>query len=342
MTDSCGMMQHSLFDIPDRRHGYCVDDNARALILMHKLPGALTDEKRALISTYAAFVQHAWNEDEGCFRNFMNYERQWLEAKGSEDSIGRAALSVMVSVTQAQDPSHRRWADALLGRVFPRLHVIGSPRANAFILIGLSSLLESGWDRERVEAMAVQKLKPLTNMLKARREAGLPWFEDTLCYDNARLPEALLRIGLALGDAATTALGVEALDWLCRRQTAPGGQFLPVATADFGQPLDAKSMFDQQPLDAAANIDACEAAFAVTQDQRWVAEAERAYGWFLGANCLGIPLATPDGECYDGLTWSGPNLNKGAESVLSFQLAACACLRLTDLAHGALKTACDR
>jgi hypothetical protein len=89
-------------------------------------------------------------------------------------------------------------------------------------------------------------------------------------------------------------------------------------------------------------IDACEAAFAATSDLRWVAEAERAYAWYGGANCLGVALATPEGECYDGLTPDGPNLNKGGESILSFQLAACAYLRLTAAAPGVLKAAADR
>jgi glycosyltransferase involved in cell wall biosynthesis len=342
MTDSCGMLQHSLFDIPDRRHGYCVDDNARALILTHRVPDAATAERRSLSATYAGFVQHAWNDDTGRFRNFMSYERHWLEAVGSEDSTGRAALSVALSLAEGQDLAHRRWAKALMGRVLPHLAGIGSPRANAFILIGLAALSACDWNREAVGAMAEAKLADLVALRRDRRRRGQPWFEAVLSYDNARLPEALIRAGTALDDPGAVALGLDALEWLCRRQTAQGGQFLPVATADFGQPLSARSMFDQQPLEAAATIEACEAAYVATGDPGWIAEAHRAYGWYLGANVLGVPLATPDGECFDGLTWEGPNENKGAESVLSFQSAACALLRLTAAGPGALKTAGDR
>ena len=342
MTDSCGMFQHSLFDIPDRRHGYCVDDNARALILMHRLPGGMSAERRGLTSTYAAFVQHAWNADEGCFRNFMNFERQWLETKGSDDSIGRAALSVAVSLTEGQEPAHRRWAGALMGQVLPHLDAIASHRANAFILLGLSALLTAGWDEDRVRRMAVAKLASLARLFEARRDNCLPWFEGVLSYDNARLPEAMIRAGLALGDAGAVVMGLEALAWLCRRQTAPGGEFLPVATADFGQPLTAKSIFDQQPIEAAATIEACEAAYAATSDPRWIAEAGRAYDWYHGGNSLGVSLVAPEGECYDGLTWKGVNENRGAESILSYQLAACACLRLTAFTPGALKATIDR
>lgn len=342
MTDSCGMMQHSLFAIPDRRHGYCVDDNARALILMHRLPGPLNAEKRALISTYAAFVQHAWNEDEGRFRNFMSYERQWLEAAGSEDSCGRAAMSVAVSAAESQDPLHRRWAQSLMGRAMPHLDGIASLRANAFVLLGLVSLMKAGWEAGRVHAGAARRLDCLAGLLQARKAEGLPWFEPMLSYDNARLPEAMIRAGKALGDETAVELGLEALDWLCLRQTAPGGSFLPVATADFGRPLEAKTLFDQQPIEAAATVEACEAAFAATGDPRWAAEAERAYAWYDGANCLGARMATPGGECYDGLTWNGPNENQGAESVLSYQSAACALVRILAASASTQKMAVDR
>jgi hypothetical protein len=114
-----------------------------------------------------------------------------------------------------------------------------------------------------------------------------------------------------------------------------------VATADFGRPLDAKSLFDQQPVEAAATLDACEAAWALTGDLRWIEEAERAYSWFLGANTLGAPLATATGDCFDGLTWAGPNANLGAESVLSLQLAICAMRKLTGSGGSRLKTVID-
>jgi glycosyltransferase involved in cell wall biosynthesis len=342
MTDGCGMLQHSLFAIPDRRHGYCVDDNARALILMHRLPGPLSPEKRTLISTYAAFVQHAWNEDEGRFRNFMSFERQWLEPVGSEDSCGRAAMAVAVSAAESQDPLHRRWAVTLMDRVMQRLDEVTSVRANTFVMLGLVSLMTTGWEAGRVRAGAARRLDRLAGLVKSRKAQGLPWFEPALSYDNARLPEAMIRAGKALGDAEAVQLGLEALDWLCLRQTAPGGHFLPVATADFGQPLEAKTLFDQQPVEAAATVEACEAAFAATGDPRWAAEAERAYAWFEGANCLGARMATPDGECYDGLTWNGPNENQGAESVLSYQSAACALLRISAASASAQKMAADR
>ena len=342
MTDGCGMLQHSLFEVPDRRHGYCVDDNCRALILMNRLPGPATAENMALLSTYAAFVQDAWNDDEGHFRNFMSYERRWLEPKGSEDSNGRSIWSVAVTAAEAPQIAYRRWAEALMGRIAPHLGKITSVRADAFVILGLSALIKAGSASPALREAARLKLDHLVTLRADRRDMGLPWFEAVLSYDNARLPEALIRGGLALDRPDAVQLGVEALEWLCQRQTSAGGYFLPVATADFGRPLDSKSIFDQQPLEPAATLDACEAAYGATKDKRWLGEADRAFAWYFGANSSGVSVAAADGDCADGLTWAGVNENKGAESVLSLQLATCTYLQLTAATGGSLKTAGDR
>ncbi len=341
MTDSCGMLQHSLYGLPDRRHGYCVDDNARALILMHRFPGAPDAERLALANVYASFVQHAWNADEGSFRNFMSYERGWLEARGSQDSNGRSLWAVAVTAVEAHRADHRRWALALVPSLLPHLDVEQPLRTDAFVVLGLSALVEGGVATPPMREMLVRKAKSVAAPLITRGEKGLPWFEGCLSYDNARLPEALIRAGLALGDDGLIAHGLEALTWLCAKQTSPLGWFLPIATVDFGRPLDAGSLFDQQPLESAATLDACEAAFRATGDRRWIAEAERAYDWFLGLNDLGVSLEAGDGDCFDGLTWCGANENRGAESVLSFQLAACTLRKLTGVEQPRLKTASD-
>jgi glycosyltransferase involved in cell wall biosynthesis len=341
MTDSCGMLQHSLFSLPDRRHGYCVDDNARALILMHRLPGTVDAERARLTSIYAAFVAHAWNEDTGQFRNFMSYERRWLEPRGSDDSIGRAAWAVAVTAALAADPGQRRWAKSLMAQILDRAGEIVSPRANAFIVLGLSAMVEAGADVRGVRQTLRAKADGLAALRRRAAMEGLPWFEAYLAYDNARLPEALIRAGAALDDPAMIAEGLGALAWLCERQTGPLGRFLPVATVDFGRPLGAKTLFDQQPVEAAATIDACEAAWAATADHRWVEEAERAFGWFLGANSAAKPLATADGDCFDGLTWAGVNENQGAESVLSLQLSICALHAMAGAGGFRLKTVGD-
>jgi hypothetical protein len=318
-----------------------VDDNARALILMHRLPGPVDEERAKLTSIYAAFVAHAWNADTRRFRNFMSYERQWLEARGSEDSVGRATWAVAITAAIAADSGQRRWAASLMGEILEQDAEVGSPRANAFVVLGLSAMVEAGCQVKRIRERLRAKADRLAALLRSNTERGAPWFETYLSYDNARLPEALIRAGAALQDSRMAAEGLAALSWLCTRQTSPLGHFLPVATVDFGRPLDAKTLFDQQPVEAAATIDACQAAWAATGDRRWVEEAERAFAWFLGANTGAAPLATADGDCFDGLTWAGVNENQGAESVLSLQLSICAMHAMAGAGGSRLKTVAD-
>ena len=342
LTDSCGMLQHSVFSLPDRRHGYCVDDNARALILMHRWPGGQEAERRALTGTYASFVQYAWNDDAGAFRNFMSYERQWLEAAGSEDSVGRAFWSVAVTAAEAPHLEHRRWARHLLGRVLPTMGRLASPRTAAFLILGIAALADAGQATDGQKALMREKARALMSLYAHHSARGHGWFEEYLSYDNARLPEALLRAGRALDDAELTAAGLASLEQLCVWQTSPSGLFRPVPTCAFGEPAGSPGRFDQQPLEAAATVDACAAAIAAGGSRiQWLAEAERALDWYYGANDLGVSLAEAgEGECFDGLTWTGPNLNQGAESVLSLQLAICTWRGLTT-SSTRLKTALD-
>lgn len=336
MTDDCGMFQHSLYSVPDRNHGYCVDDNARALLLMHRLyaGGQRDTEIETLANRYAGFVDYAWNNGAGRFRNFMSYDRRWLEEIGSDDSVARAYWSVAVTASEAGSPALRLWARELAGRVLPHLDSFSALRTYAFLVLGLSSLVrhDSGLARERelLERLA----NGISGVLSGFERDDWCWFEDGLTYDNARLPEALLRAGQVLGDDALIEAGLKSLDWLCRQQTGVGGVFRAIGTENFGKPFAVEAPFDQQPLEAAATVDACAAAFAATGDARWLTEARRAFDWFMGKNDLGVPLVEPKtGECYDGLTPSGPNLNRGAESVLSFQLATCAMLALERIAQ---------
>jgi hypothetical protein len=339
LTDDCGMLQHSLFDVPDRRHGYCVDDNARALLLMHRLPGPVTPERRRLTRIYAAFVQHAWNSNRGRFRNFMSYERVWLEEAGSEDSTGRAFWSVADTLAYAADPALRRWAESLVGEILPYLTELTSPRAIAFALLGLSELVEAGFGGEDLLELASDMLAVLKRLLACCEAEQGPWFEMSLAYDNARLPEAMIRTGAALADRQAVAAGLRTLKWLRARQTSKEGLFVPVATGDLGLPLDARTLYDQQPIEAAAMADACEAAFRVTQDTQWSEACVHALAWYFGGNTLGSQIAQPFGDCFDGLTWKGPNENMGAESVLSLQLAICAHARVVAYRLDATKTA---
>lgn len=336
MTDGVGILQHSVYSIPDRNHGYCVDDNARALLLMHRLRavGLRTPETDALAETYSAFVHHAWNDSAGRFRNFMAYDRTWLEDVGSDDSVARAWWSVAVTASEAGSPALRQWARELAVRITPHLDSFTALRTYAFLVLGLASLVRAEPALAHERALLARLANGLAGVLAGNETDDWRWFEDGLTYDNARLPEALLRAGQVLDDDALIQAGLNALHWLCGKQTGVGGVFRAVGTGNFGKAFTVEAPFDQQPLEAAATVDACAAAYAATGDKGWLSEARRAYDWFLGRNDLGIPLGDPlTGDCYDGLTPTAPNYNRGAESVLSFQLATCAMHALEAIAR---------
>lgn len=324
MSDTTGMLQHAIHSVPDRDHGYCIDDNARALILMARIEGIDPVRRDRLTTLYAAFVQHAWNPQTRRFRNFMAFDRSWHEAAGSEDSNGRALWALGVTAAEARARKHRDWAIGLYDQTAPVALELGSPRARAFAMLGAAAVVEAHGGHALSRTILTRFGEELIALLDQARRPEWQWFEIVLAYDNARLPEALIRAGLALGRQDFVDTGLETLDWIIARQTSPDGRFRAVGTDSFGRAYAEPLPFDQQPLEAQATIEACAAAHRATRDPRWLTEAMRAYQWYTGHNDLGLPLASPqDGGCYDGLMPGGLNRNQGAESILALQLANC-------------------
>lgn len=328
LLDSTGVAQHALHAVVDRAHGYCLDDNARGLMLATLLPpGGRGDERGAplgeeLFARAAAFVQHAWNAEAGRFRNFMGYDRRWLEERGSEDSHGRAVWALGGVVRRAGGPDSRAWAHGLLERSVEPLAGFTSPRAWAFALLGVVDYLAARPEDLRFVRLRADLVEPLRGHLLGNRRPGWTWFEDVLSYDNARLAQALVAAGRQAGRADWQADGLEALEWLCGVQTAGPGHFRPIGSAGFWRRGGERAVFDQQPLEAGASVAACLEAWRATRSLRWLAEARRAYDWFLGANDLGEPLHDPvTGGCHDGLLSDRVNGNQGGESTLAFVLA---------------------
>lgn len=332
MTDDVGMLQHSVFGIADRDHGYCIDDNARGLLLMALADDLPVETRIRLAETYASFVQHGWNPDTAQYRNFMSFDRRWLEDVGSEDSNGRTLWALGVTAAQAPSAPLRTWATKLYDQTIASVGQLGSVRARAFAMLGAVAMTEVRRDPAS-ETLLREGVATLSALLTRNSRPDWVWFEIVLSYDNTRLPEALIRAGIALGDSAAVATGIEALDWITKHTSAHGGMFQPVGTEGFGQQRSVPALFDQQPLEAWAMIDACDAAWGATGDVLWLARAEAAHDWFLGRNTLGVPIVDPEtGECGDGLTSVSVNANNGAESVIAWQMARRAFVRLSEAA----------
>ncbi len=321
-TDDVGILQHSVFGLPNRHHGYCIDDNARALILLCRTRRGNPELRRRLLRTYAAFMHHAWVPDRRGFRNFMGYDRQWLEPIGSEDSNGRAIWAVGAVAGSREEPGVVRWAVQMLDESIPLLGSLQSPRAIAFAMLGIAAAWRGGHRRREHRAFLARGAAVFGGLLAQARRPDWAWFEAVLAYDNARLPQALIEAATILDDPATMTIGLDTLGWIVEQQTAPDGHFRPIGSAGFGTAYATPHQFDQQPVDATATIDACASAWQATRDGRWIDEAQRAMAWFEGTNDLGIGLIDAhDSGCFDGLTAEGVNLNRGAESLLALQMA---------------------
>lgn len=325
MSDDTGMLQHATFNVPRYDEGYCLDDNARALLLMTLLEDAGTDDPRkvrTLASRYLAFVSHAFNHPLGHFRNFMSHTRFWREEQGSEDSHGRALWALGTVVGCSADPGRQSLAGALFHAALPAVSSFSSPRAWAFTLLGIEQYLRAFEGDRNVQASGREIADRLLALFRRTDQPDWPWCEDRVTYCNARLPQALIASGSWIGDDAMTATGIRSLEWLMTIQRTADGYFAPIGTRGFFERGMVAAPFDQQPVDACATVSACMHAFRATGDHHWSEQARQAFMWFLGQNQLQQPLYDPrTGGCRDALHFDRVNENEGAESTLSFLLA---------------------
>lgn len=324
MCDDTGIVQHAVFSVPDRSHGYCVDDNARALLLSSLMSKAsetgVTDQMTA---SFAAFVEHAWNPDTGRFRNFMTFDHRWLEDKGSEDSHGRTLWALGCCALHDTDSPRRRWASALFAKAMSFTLDFRSPRAWAFTLLGLNDYCKANPHDPHARMLRVRHAENLMDLERRVSKSGRRWFEEGLSYENARLSQALIVTGLSTKVSAYVDTGLATLRWLMRQQTAEAGHFRAVGTEGFFDIGEPPKPFDQQPVEATATISACLAAYEATSDKQWMERANRTFNWFTGSNDHGISLVDPEtGSCRDGLHADRPNENRGAESVLCYLISS--------------------
>jgi hypothetical protein len=324
LTDDTGMLQHSIFTIPNYAEGYTTDDNARALIFAVQLDnGQYREHIQDSSFRYLAFLQHAFNPVKGRFRNFLGYDRRWKETAGSEDCHGRALWGLGTVLGRSRDQGLRCAAGRLFEISLPAVLEFSSPRAWAYALLGIQEYLDSyPGDRDAQKIRSVLSTR-LLEMYESIRSPGWKWFEDILAYGNARLPQAMLLAGAAREDDHMVSAALEALDWLLKTQRCETNlHFVPIGSQGFYRKGGEKARFDQQPLEAAGSVSACLQAYRVTGDSRWRSEAWSVFNWFLGDNDLQLPLYdSATGGCRDGLHPDRANENQGAESTLSFLMA---------------------
>lgn len=323
LTDYTGILQHAIYAIPNRHHGYCTDDNCRALIaaLMH-YDQTREDSVLTLADTYLSFIHHAFNPEARRFRNFMSYDRQWLEQVGSEDVHGRTLWALGSAALLAPNDAIVSLAVRLFHDALDIVESFTSPRAWGFSLVGLHKFLS----RFSGDTVARRMRQTLADRLFLQFQScgggEWPWCEDLMTYDNAKLPHALIVSGREIGNQGMVQQGLRSLEWLVNLQLLPSGRVSLIGNLGWLKRDGQRARFDQQPIEAMALVEACAEAYRTTQLEVWSDRAQTFLDWFTGNNDLAMSLYDyQTGGCRDGLHADGTNLNQGAESTLAWLIS---------------------
>jgi glycosyltransferase involved in cell wall biosynthesis len=325
LTDETGLIQHAFFTVPNYNEGYATDDNARALMAAVALEEQGEDtsgEIFGMATRYLAFLRHAFHTPTASFRNFLSYDRRWLEDKGSDDCQGRSLLALGTVIGRSNHPGLRGVAGQLVELALPAIAALTSPRAWSFVLLGIHEYLTRfGGDRGAANIREILAER-LMEGFRLSSHDDWPWFEDRLTYCNASLPHGLLVSGQAMGRADMVDTARKSLEWLANLELAEHGHYVPIGSNGFYPRGGTRARFDQQPVEAHAMVSACLAAQTITGETKWGRRAHAAFDWFLGRNDLHLSLYDPaTGGCRDGLHSDRLNQNEGAESTLAFLLS---------------------
>lgn len=324
MTDGTGLIQHARYTLPRLEEGYCTDDNARALILcvlLEELEESSTDAD-LLVTRYSAFLDYAFDRQSLRFRNFMGFDRRWLEAIGSDDAHARAVWTLGTCAGRSNRPGLQHWAVELFPLALPAVKDSTFVRPRAFGLLGIHEYLRRLPGDRAVGAIRDQLVASLLSAFERAARPNWRWFEDELTYANARLPQALLCAARSGADERAKEVGLESLSWLMQVQLEDAGYLRPIGSDGFYPQGGPRAAFDQQPIEAWAAVSACVEAFRSTKEPRWLEWAQTSFEWFLGKNDVGVPLYdSGTGGCHDALHIDRVNRNQGAESTLAFLLS---------------------
>jgi glycosyltransferase involved in cell wall biosynthesis len=327
LTDDTGILQHAIFSVPNTSEGYTTDDNARALIVSTLLDEngdrAGSREYSELSHRYMSFLWLAFHPDTGRFRNFLGYDRKWLEDVGSDDSHGRALWSIGNVLGHSRDAGLRGAAGRLFEAAVPATLTFSSPRAWAYCILGMQAYLDWFPGDRAIQGVRNILANRLLDIYVRSHSATWRWFEKSLSYSNARLSQALILAGWRSDNQRMIESGMDSLKWLVAEQHRDDAEiFVPIGSNGFFVEGSEKARFDQQPIEACATVSACLEVYRLTEESHWLDEAQRVFRWFLGNNDLQAPLYDPaTGGCRDGLHPDRINENQGAESTLSFLMA---------------------
>lgn len=318
LTDDTGIIQHALFNIPNRKEGYCIDDNARALLL-----SVLANNKMQsrLLPIYLSFI-HYMQTESGEFKNFMSYTKATSEERGSEDSFGRTMMALGFLVNEGPSNILSKTAAGIFSRAYSHIENLVSVRGIANAVIGLCQYIKYNYPDDIKRNLVIRLSDKMVNMYELNSSANWHWFEPVLTYDNAILPLALLNAYEITGDEWYLDIAFDATAFL-ESKVFHDGMLSPIGNNGWcEQGKEEHAKFDQQGIDAMAMVLYYRQAYKITRDEKYLSHMYICHQWFLGKNVLGLSLYDPaTGGCADGLHSKEINLNQGAESTLAYWIS---------------------
>ncbi|MFO7939697.1 MAG: glycosyltransferase family 4 protein [Bacteroidales bacterium] len=318
LTDDTGIIQHAKFGIPNLKEGYCLDDNARALIAVLMTYWQKKDKSAlALAPVYLSYIHYMQNKD-GTFRNFLSFNRNFLDEVGSEDSFGRTIWALGYLMHKAPNDAYYQTARLLFFEAVPNFLAIRSIRGIANTMIGLSYYLRSNpFDEELTETLRDLAWK-LMHAYRENSSTEWHWFESLLAYDNGMLPLALLHASEHLNDETIQETALKTTEFLTEK-TLNDGYLSIIGNENWYEKEGQRSHFAQQPVDALAMVLMYHQAYRITHKRVYLNKLFTSFMWFLGENDLRMSLFDFETQgCCDGFERHGVNRNQGAESTLAY------------------------
>jgi glycosyltransferase involved in cell wall biosynthesis len=325
LTDHTGILEHATFNVPQYSGGYSTQDNAMALalsVLLEEIGETNKREVQQLSLRYLAFLQLAFDEKEGAFRDHLTYDRTWHEVDKSEECHGRVLWALGTAVGRSSDEGVRNVAGRLFEELLPKAAAYTYPRAQAYSLLGIMEFMRQFYGHRAAQEIRLNLSLGLMKRYHDSVTPEWPWFDQELTYCNALLPHALMESGQWIGNGEMVDVGLRSLEWLMKVQWMGGDVLVPIGDDGYYPRGGARARFNQRPIEVYVTVTACIGAYRMTADERWLKEASRAFQWFLGQNDLRVELYNhQNGGCYDGLTPVGPNRNQGAQATIAFLLS---------------------
>jgi hypothetical protein len=321
LTDLTGIMQHAMFAMPNRKEGYCIDDNSRALLLtVWACKNKKNKTAARLLPIYLSFI-HYMQTDDGHFRNFMSYAKVSHEDRGSEDSFGRTMMALGFLINDGPSTLLVKTGREIFAKAYPHVQRLVSLRGMANTIIGICQFIKCNYPDDLKRNMVIRLSDKMVGMYKENKKDTWHWFEPILTYDNAMLPLALLNAYEVTQDEEYLAVAFESMQFL-ESKVFHNDTLRPIGNQGWCKQNGTTAQFDQQGIDVMAMILYYQQAFRLTREQQYLDNMYKSYQWFLGKNDLGLPLYdVATGGCADGLHCEGVNLNQGAESTLAYWIS---------------------